>query len=119
VSEEERESIREGVRIYATEAVREHLEISEKTRIKATLRQTIAIIAAIVIGVAAACTFLNRLVNGQDRIEVTMGYMVPQSQFSSWANALDKANRDLPPHGLTVPDTYQYRPEPIRAEPAK
>jgi hypothetical protein len=119
MSEEERESIREGARVYAAEVVREHLEITEKTRIKATLRQTIAIIASIIIGVAAACTFLNRLLNGQERIEQTMGYMVPQSQFSSWANALDKANRNLPPHGLTVPDTYQYRPEPIRAEPDK
>ena len=98
------------------EAVREHLEISEKTRIKTSLRNACLIVGVFISGTVAICTFLNRIVNSQDRIETSLLYKVPEAQLVAWSNALDKSNRGVQQKdgslGLIVPDPVAYRTKP-------
>lgn len=110
----------EEIRSQAVEVVREHLELSDKTRIRTNLRNAVLIIGAIVTGTVAVCTYLNRISTSQDRIEASLLYKVPEGELVSWANALDKANRSIQQKdgtlGLNVPDPTMYRPQaPTRA----
>ena len=104
----------EEIKAQAVEAVRTHLELSEHTRIKTSLRNACLIIGAFISGTIAVCTFLNRISNSQDRIEASLLYKVPEAQLTGWANALERANRTVQLKdgtlGLIVPDPQQYRP---------
>ena len=103
----------------AAEAVAAHLEISEKTRIKTSVRNAIGIVVAVVTGTVSVCAYLNHISNSQDRIELALTYKVPDAQLTAWANALDKANRGIAQKdgslGLIVPDPSAFRPRPQRA----
>ena len=105
------QDLHEQAKRVAVETVAQHLELNEKTRVKTTVRQLISLFIVVIMATISVCAFLNRLSNGQDRIEHALSYAVPESQFSDWANALDKANREIPPHGLNVPDTRTFRPD--------
>ena len=103
----------EEIKAQAVEAVRTHLELSEHTRIKTSLRNACLIIGAFISGTIAVCTLLNRISNSQDRIEASLLYKVPEAQLTGWANAFDRSNRDVQrkggDFGLIVPDPILYR----------
>ena len=95
------------------EMLTEHSELSEKTwfriSIKHLIRGVIAVAVTAVSCTVAICAYLNKLEAGQQRIEQALAYRVNQAQFVQWSAALDKANRDLQPHALNVPDPLIYR----------
>jgi hypothetical protein len=111
----------EEVKNHAAKIVSDRLEISDKTRVKVSIG-TAAAICFTIIGATwgaswAVGSYLNDLKDGQKQMETTLAYMVPQSQLTSFAHALDAANRDIPPHGLNVPEPEQFRPG-MRTYPA-
>jgi hypothetical protein len=99
----------DDVRAEAVKVVKEHLEISDKTRVKTSIGTAAAIIATIigscVGGTWAVGRYVENIEEGQSRIESIINYKVSVSQFKAWANALDKQNRKLDGgNGLNVPD---------------
>ena len=106
----------EEIKARAVEAVRQHLEVTENTRFRTSLRNACLIIGAIISGTVAVCACLNRIINSQDRIETSLLYKVPEAQLVAWSNALDKSNRGVQQKdgslGLIVPDPVAYRTKP-------
>jgi hypothetical protein len=102
MSEAEREDAKE----VAVQAVKEHLEISEKTRVRTSIKNAVGIGATVVAGTVAVCTYLNKMSNSEDRIEATLNNKVSFSEFTSWTQALDRANRTTVPT-LVVPAVVQ------------
>lgn len=92
----------EDIKARAVEAVREHLEVTEKTRIRTTVKSAIAVVGAIIAATIAVCTYLNKISNSQDRVESSLHYKVSVHQFETWVSALDHQNRLAVP-ALIVP----------------
>lgn len=103
-------------RRIAAEAVKDHLEISEKTRVKTSVKNAAAICGSLILATVAVCGYLNRIANAQDRIETSLTFKVPEAQLVGFANALDRANRGVQNKdgslGITVPDPTDFRPKP-------
>jgi hypothetical protein len=99
----------DDVRAKAVEAVREHLELSEKTRIKTSVRTSLGVMGSIILGTVAVCTYLNKISNSQDRMEASLNYKVSIHQFETWVSALDHQNR------MTVPALVVPVVQPIKA----
>lgn len=93
---------KEDAKRIATECVQEHLEISEKTRVRTSIRNAILVGCAIVSSTAAVCSYLNKISNGQDRIEAGLNHKVSFSTLTQWVDDLDHANRQTVPL-LVVP----------------
>lgn len=108
------DEVRETAKALAVEAVRSHLELSDKTRVKTSIGTAVAICATIVGATWAASwgiqTYLHSIEDGQSAIVKALEYKVPQQQLASWAYALQNANRPVPASGLVVPDPAQFRP---------
>ena len=115
MSQEELEELKK----HAAEVVSAKLEISEKTRVRVSIGTAIAVCATIIGATWGASwgiqNYLGDLKDGQKRMETELAYMVPESQLTAFAHALDTANRDIPPHGLTVPEPAQYHPAHVTA----
>ncbi len=96
----------------AVEAVRQQLELSEKTRVKTSVANAVAICVTIIGATWAASwgiqNYLHDIRDGQSRIEMALSYKVSVSQFAAWANQLERANRTTVPT-LIVPDTPQSK----------
>jgi uncharacterized membrane protein len=108
---------REEARRIAAEAVKDHLEITEKTRLKTSIKNAAGIMTSVVIATVAVCTLLNKISNSQDRIELSLGYKVSEEQFKDWAADLATLNRTIDPaKGLVVPKPALYR-SPTRPNP--
>lgn len=103
----------EEIKATAVEAVREHLVLSDKTRVKTSVGTAAAVCVTIVGATWAASwgiqTYLHRIEDGQGRIESALQYKVPERQLASWAYALKNANTPIPAAGLAVPDPAQFR----------
>lgn len=106
----------EETRRIAAETLRDHLELSEKTRVKTSVKNAFAIVGTLIAATVAVCGYLNRISNSQERIEATLLYKVPEAQLIGFANALDRMNRGVQNKdgtlGITVPDPTSYRPSP-------
>jgi hypothetical protein len=89
------------------EAVRKHLEISDKTRIRTSLGTAGAVCMAIIGAAFSVTHYLDKISESQERIEASLTYKVSKTEFSDWANQLDKVNRNLKGADgtqFTVPD---------------
>lgn len=108
------EGEKDEARRIAVEAVKDHLEISEKTRVRTSIRNAFAIVGTLIAATVAVCSFLNKLSNSQERIEASLLYKVPEAQLIGFANAMDRLNRGVQNKdgslGLTVPDPTAFRP---------
>lgn len=106
----------EETRRIAGEALAAHLELSDKTRVKTSVRNAVMIVGSIISMTVVVCGYLNRIATAQDRIEMSLAYKVPEAQLIGFANALDRMNRGVTNKdgslGLTVPDPVAYRPQP-------
>lgn len=103
------DSDREDVKQEAAEAVRRHLELSDKTRIKSSIGTTLSVCVTIIVATWTAAwvisNYLHDIRDGQSRIESTLNYKVSVGQFRGWVYSLDHANRTIDPaKGLSVPD---------------
>jgi hypothetical protein len=108
----------EEVRAAAVRVVKEHLELSDATRVKTSLATAAAIIVTIIGSTIGATWAVGKYVEGvnagQTRIEDALTYKVSNGQFRAWTVALDKANRKLQPgQDLNVPEL----PEVEKARP--
>ena len=105
------------IRAEAVRVVKEHLEISDKSRVKTSLGTAAAIIVTIIGSTIGATWAVGKYVEsvnaGQERIENTLSYKVSEGQFRAWAYALNNANRTIDPaRGLTVPDLPASQAKP-------
>ena len=102
MSEDERNEIKRA----AAEAVAKHLEISDKDRVKLSIKTAVAICLTIVGATWSAAwvvgSYLNDIRAGQERIESALNYKVSYGQFSEWVTQLDRQNRQTVP-SLIVP----------------
>lgn len=107
----------EETKRIAAEAVAAHLEISEKTRVKTSVKNAFALVGTLIASTVVVCGYLNHIVNSQERIEAALSYKVPEAQLIGFANALERQNRGVTNKdgtlGLTVPDPVAYRPQPL------
>jgi len=117
----EEEIIRQHAKEVADEAVKSALEardaerkraleINDKTIVRTSAQNAARIIVAIIVGTLTVSAFMYRIVLGQDRMQSAIEELVPQSQFASWATALDHQNRNLGGVGIIVPDPADYSP---------
>jgi hypothetical protein len=110
------DDIREIAKKHATEAVAEALEVSDRTKVKTSLRNAYLIVVTIVGATAAVCAYLNRLSNSQERMEEQMAWKVPEEQLVDTMIALERGNRDLVHKdgslGLNGVDPRLFRPAP-------
>jgi hypothetical protein len=108
------DEITEHAKKVATEEVARRVEISEKTRLRMSLFTAIAVCLTIIGATWAASwgiqNYLHQIQDGQADIVKAMEYRVPEQQFTSWAYALQNANRPIPAVGLIVPDPAQFKP---------
>lgn len=95
----------EEIKAAAVRVMREHLEVSEKTRVNTSIATTTALVLAIVGATWALAGVLHDIRDGQTRVEEGMGYKMNVAQFRAWTFALDRANRTIDPaRGLNVPE---------------
>lgn len=111
------EDIREHARVVAAEEVASQLKTVNKTMAFKSLRNLIILSFTIISTTWSAAwivnTTLHDLKDSTNRIEGALNYKVSETQFTSWANALDKQNRNKLPGGLEVPDPAAYKePKP-------
>lgn len=117
MSQEELEELKQ----HAAKVVSDRLEISNKTRVRVSIGTAAAVCLTIIGATWSASwgiqSYLGDLKDGQKDLSKALAYMVPESQLTEFAHALDTANRDVLPHGLNVPEPSQFRPG-IRTYPA-
>ena len=89
----------EEVKAHAVEAVRAHLELSDKTRLRFSLFQAVAICLTIIGATWSASwaigTRLRDISDGQSRLESALSYRVSVGQFNTWRFDFDQANRAI------------------------
>lgn len=107
----------EEIKATAVEAVCQHLELSEKTRVRLSVGTTIAICCSI-IGATWCASWaignkLRDIGDGQARLESSLSYRVSVGQFASWSVQLERQNRGMDGgKGLVVPELPAVKTAP-------
>jgi hypothetical protein len=89
------------------------LDFGDKAKIRVNIYTAVGICVSLLTAGWLASQKLDRLIEGQNRVERALSYKWSVSQMTAWANQLERSNRSL-----IIPDPTQIRlPAPEMPEP--
>jgi hypothetical protein len=91
------------IKAAAVEAVRQHLELSDKTRVRMSIKMAITVCFTIIGATWVMSRYMLAITNGQERLEAALNSKVSYAQFEAWTRQLDRMNRVSMP-AMVVPE---------------